>query len=94
MANTLIPIEERSLTPDQVEWLDRRRRRGQLMLTICFQFLIVSILLTLWSGQDLTYSPGWMHPMLYLNLFTFAVSAGTGLAGFLLRRGANEFMSL
>ena len=33
MANTLLPIEERNLTPDQVELLDRRRRRGQLFLT-------------------------------------------------------------
>ena len=28
MANTLIPIEERSLTPGEVEVLDRRRRRA------------------------------------------------------------------
>ena len=30
MANTLIPVEERMLTPDEVEMLDKRRRRGQL----------------------------------------------------------------
>lgn len=94
MANLLIPIEERNLTPDQVEMLDRRRRRGQLLLVICFQFLLVSVLLTLWSGQDFTYSPGWVHPMGYLNIFTFAVSLITGVAGLQLRRGANEFMSL
>ena len=34
MANTLLPLEERNLTPDQVEQLDRRRRRGQLFLTL------------------------------------------------------------
>ena len=37
MANTLLPIEERNLTPDQVELLDKRRRRGQLFLVLCFQ---------------------------------------------------------
>ncbi len=93
MANTLIPIEERTLTPEQVELLDRRRRRGQLMLVICFQFLIISTLLTLWTGQDLTYSPGWAHPVAYLNAFTFLVAAVTGLLGIRLKRGSNEFIS-
>ncbi len=37
MANTLLPIEERNLTPDQVELLDKRRRRGQLFLVLCLQ---------------------------------------------------------
>jgi di/tricarboxylate transporter len=93
MANMLIPIEERTLTPQQVETLDRRRRRGQLMLVICFQFLLVSILLTLWTGQDLTYSPGWAHPVAYLNALTFAISAVTGLLGIRWKRGSNEFIS-
>ena len=93
MANTLIPIEERTLTPDQVEMLDRRRRRGQLMLVICFQFLLIATLLTLWSGQDLTYSPGFAHPMAYLNAFAFAVAAITGLLGIRWKRGSNEFIS-
>ncbi len=70
MANTLLPLEERSLTPDEVESLDKRRRRGQLFLVICFQCLIVSALLTLWSGQDLTLSPGWIHPIAYWNAIT------------------------
>jgi len=55
MANTLIPIEERTLTPQQVDALDRRRRRGHLFLVLSFQCLIVATLVTLWSGQDLTY---------------------------------------
>ena len=93
MANTLIPIEERNLTPDQVEALDKRRRRGQLLLVICFQFLLVSVLLTLWSGQDATYSPGFAHPMLYLNILTFSISAVTGVLGIALKRGSNEFIS-
>ena len=93
MANTLLPINERTLTPDQVEALDARRRRGQLCLTICFQMLIVSCLLLLWSGQDATWSPGWMHPMVYLNLLTFGIAAVSGLYGLQLRRGLNEFFS-
>ena len=61
MANTLLPIEERTLTPDQVELLDKRRRRGQLFLVLCFQTLIVGTLVTLWAGQDWTLSPGWTN---------------------------------
>ena len=41
MANTLIPIEERSLSPVEVEALDRRRRRGQLFLVISWQCIII-----------------------------------------------------
>ncbi len=58
MANTLIPVEERSLAPHEVERLDRRRRRGQLFLVIGCQCLVVACLMLLWSGQDATYSPG------------------------------------
>ncbi len=93
MANTLIPIEERILTPDQVEMLDRRRRRGQLLLVIGGQCLLVAVLLTLWSGQDATYSPGWARPMVYWNALTFLLAVifiGFGVA---LKRGANEFFS-
>ena len=93
MANTLIPIEERSLTPEQVERLDRRRRRGQLYLVICFQCLIIATLLTIWSGQDATYSPGWHRPMLLWNFITFSLALFFGLAGLRLRRGSNEFIS-
>ena len=53
MANMLLSPDERSLTPQQVERLDRRRRRGQLLLVLCGQFLVVSTLLLLWTGQDL-----------------------------------------
>lgn len=93
MANTLIPIEERNLTPQDVERLDARRRRGQLFLVICFQCLIVATLLTLWSGQDATYSPGWHRPMVLWNAIAFALAAFFGLAGLRLRRGSNEFIS-
>jgi len=93
MANLLIPAHERNLTPDEVEALDRRRRRGQLFLVIGFQCLIVSCLLTLWSGQDFTYSPGWMHPVGYWNLFTGALAVIFLLSGISLRRGSTEFIS-
>lgn len=93
MANTLLPAEERALTPDQVEDLDRRRRRGQLLVVIGFQMGIVATLTTLWSGQDLQYSPGWAHPMLYWNSITGLGSLVCLTVGVTLRRGLNEFFS-
>ena len=93
MANMLLPIEERNLSPDEVELLDKRRRRGQLCLVICFQCIIISTLLTLWSGQDLTYSPGWIHPVFYWNVVTATIALVSGVAGSRLRRGSNEFIS-
>ncbi len=93
MANTMIPAEERTLTPEQVEALDRRRRRGQLFLVLCVQCLIVGTLVTLWAGQDLTYSPGWAHPMFYWDAILFVLAAIFGIAGISLRRGLNEFIS-
>ncbi len=93
MANTLLPPDERNLTPEQVEVLDRRRRRGQLYLVIACQCLIVAVLVSLWSGQDLTYSPGWARPMAYWD-----AAMGLGflvflIAGLRLRRGSTEFIS-
>ena len=93
MSNTLIPIEERTLTAEQVEALDRRRRRGQLFLVLCFQCIIVGTLVTLWAGQDLTYSPGWVHPMFYWDSVLFTLSLIFGVVGVRLRRGSNEFIS-
>ncbi len=93
MANTLLPMEERILGPDDVERLDRRRRRGQLFLVISTQCLIVAVLLTLWTGQDLTYSPGWERPVFYWNAVTVLLATFFGVAGLRLRRGTNEFIS-
>jgi hypothetical protein len=93
MANTLLPFEERNLTPDEVELLDKRRRRGQLFLVICFQCIIVSTLLTLWVGQDLTLSPGWAHPIFYWMSITGLGALVFGIAGLRLRRGSTEFIS-
>jgi hypothetical protein len=93
MANLLIPVAERTLTPDQVEELDRRRRRGHFLLNVGFQTLIIGTLVTLWAGQDLTYSPGWAHPMAYWDGFLFLSSLICFVVGIRLRRGLNEFFS-
>ena len=93
MANLLIPAEEGNLTPAEVEALDRRRRRGQLYLVLCGQCIIVGTLVTLWSGQDLTYSPGLARPMFYWNAALFLLAALFGIAGVQLRRGSQEFIS-
>jgi hypothetical protein len=93
MANTLLPLEERNLTPDQVEQLDRRRRRGQLFLVLCYQCLIVGTLVTLWAGQDWTLSPGWAKPMVYWDAVLFTLATVFALVGLRLRRGSTEFIS-
>lgn len=93
MANMLIPVEERNLTPEQVELLDRRRRRGQLFLTLCLQCLVVATLVTIWAGQDWTLSPNGMHPMVYWDAIMFAAALFFGVAGVRLRRGSTEFLS-
>jgi hypothetical protein len=91
MANTLLPIEERNLNPRQVELLDKRRTRGFMLMVISGQFAIITTILLLWLVQDLTYAPGWAHPVAYYFAFCLLVSGFTGLAGAYLRRGAPEF---
>ena len=93
MPNLNLPPEERMLTPAEVEALDRRRRRGHLLLNLGFQFGIVATLVTLWSGQDLQYSPGWAHPMVYWDALTGSIALICIVAGLRLRRGMNEFFS-
>ena len=87
MANTLLPIEERNLTPDQVEALDKRRDLGHTFLVIAGQFSVISVVLLLWVGQDLTYSPGWAHPMAYYFAFAVALVIIFGITGMTLRKG-------
>ncbi len=91
MANTLLPIEERNLTPDQVEWLDKRRSLGMTLLVISGQFGIILTVLLLWLVQDVTYAPGWAHPILYYFVFAGLVTVICGMTGMYLRRGAPEF---
>lgn len=93
MANTLLPFEERSLSPNEVEGLDHRRRKGQLFLTIGVQCLIVGLLVTLWAGQDATLSPGWLKPMVFWDSIAFGTAFSMILIGMRLRRGSNEFIS-
>jgi hypothetical protein len=91
MANTLIPVDERDLTPNQVERLDKRRNRGFMYMVIAGQFAIISVVLLLWLVQDLTYAPGWAHPVAYYFAFSVLVTGFCGTTGAYLRRGAPEF---
>jgi FtsH-binding integral membrane protein len=87
MPNSLLPPAERNLTPDQVEALDKRRDLGHTFLVMAAQFLAISIVLLLWIGQDLAYSPGWAHPMFYYFLIVVTLVCVFGLTGLVLRRG-------
>jgi hypothetical protein len=87
MANTLLPPEERNLTPAQVEALDKRREWGHTLLVIACQFAVIATVLMLWVGQDLTYSPGWIHPMAYYFAIAVTLVVVLGLAGLILRSG-------
>jgi len=87
MANTLLPLNERNLTPDQVEALDKRREWGLTLQVIAGQFAVIAILLSLWVGQDLTYSPGWAHPMAYYMAIALGIVFSCGGIGAIMRRG-------
>ena len=87
MANPLLPPEERNLSPDQVEALDKRRDLGHTFLVIAGQFAGIATVLLLWVGQDLSYSPGWAHPMAYYFLVAVAIIVVFGIAGMALRKG-------
>ncbi len=91
MANTLIPVNEQRATPDQIEAIDKRRRWGLTCQVIAGQFAFFAVLLTLWSGQDLTYSPHLFHPMFYYNVLTGTLAVIFGIYGSYLKRGAPEF---
>jgi hypothetical protein len=83
----MLPPEERNLTPDQVEALDKRRDLGHTFLVIAGQFAVVAVVLLLWVSQDLMYSPGWAHPMAYYFALALILILIFGVAGFVLRRG-------
>lgn len=94
MSHAPVVVSERHLTPAEVEVLDRRRRRGHLLLIIGLQTLVVTTLLSvLWVGQDLVQSPGWSHPIFYWACITGVVSLVCFLRGMQLRRGFHEFTS-
>jgi len=87
MANQLLPPEERYLTPDQVEALDKRREIGHALLVISAEFAVIATVLLLWIGQDLVYSPGWAHPNVYYFAIVIALMVVCGIVGLVLRRG-------
>ncbi|HEX4008264.1 MAG TPA: hypothetical protein VHX60_18965 [Acidobacteriaceae bacterium] len=87
MANMSIPLAERNLNPDQVAALEKRRQWGLALQVISGQFAFFAVLLLLWSGQDLQYSPGWVHPMFYFNLLAAVMAVIFGVYGTYLRRG-------
>jgi hypothetical protein len=87
MANPLLPPEERCLTPDQVEALDKRRELGHTLLVIAGQFAVIATFLLLWVGQDLAWSPGWAYPIAYCFAFALVAIAVCGGSGLYLRRG-------
>ena len=87
MPNPLLPPHERNLTPDQVEALDKRRDLGHTFLVIAGQFATIAVVLLLWVGQDLAYSPGWNHPMAYYFALACTIVLVFGVIGITLRRG-------
>ena len=87
MANSLASPRRANLTPDQVEALDKRRDLGHTFLVIAGQFAVIATVLLLWVGQDLTYSPGWAHPMAYYFVLALCLIAVFGITGLVLRRG-------
>jgi hypothetical protein len=87
MPNLFLPPEERALTPDQVEALDKKRELGHTLLVIAGQFAVIATILLLWVGQDLAYSPGWAHPMAYYFALALVIIGSCGTTGLLLRRG-------
>jgi hypothetical protein len=91
MANLLIPAAERNLTPDQVEQLDKRRTWGLTLQTIAGLLAVLGVILWLWVGQDLTYSPGWIHPMFYYDAALLIGAIVLASIGTALRRGIPEF---
>jgi uncharacterized membrane protein len=87
MANPLLPPEERNLTPAEVEALDKRRELGHTFLVIAGMFAALATVLLLWVGQDLKYSPGWVHPMAFCFFIALSLIGIFGITGLVLRRG-------
>ena len=56
-------------------------------MVIAGQFTVIAIFLLLWVGQDLTYSPGWAHPIAYYFALAIAIIVVFGITGIALRKG-------
>lgn len=87
MANAQLPTDKCNTAPDQAETLDVRRDLGHTFLVIAGQFAVIATVLLLWVRQDLSYSPGWAHPMAYYFLIAVAIIVVFGITGIALRRG-------
>jgi nitrate reductase gamma subunit len=87
MANAQLPTDKCNTAPDQAETLDVRCDLGHTFLVIAGQFAVIATVLLLWVRQDLSYSPGWAHPIAYYFYIVLGVIAALGAAGFVLRRG-------
>ena len=87
MANTLLPVSERNLTPDQVAALDHRRQMGLVFQVISGQMVIVSTLLTWWIGQDLVYARPHGHTIAYYFCITATLAVIFGITGTSMRTG-------
>ena len=57
------------------------------MLVIAGQFAVIATILLLWVGQDLTYSPGWAHPIAFYFAIALAIILVFGVTGYALRKG-------
>ena len=48
---------------------------------------VIATVLLLWVGQDLSYSPGWAHPMAYYFALAITIIIVFGITGMALRKG-------
>jgi len=78
MANSLLPPEERNLTPDQVEALDKRRDLGHTLLVIAGQFAVIATVLLLW----IVAGAGGAYQLAAAAAFVQALSPSTRASAF------------
>jgi len=91
--------EQREVTLSRLKWRRSSDRikagiQGLLVLVaaaIAGLFAVIGTVLWLWVGQDLTYSPGWIHPMFYYDAFAWTAAIVLAATGTAFRRGAPEF---
>jgi archaellum biogenesis protein FlaJ (TadC family) len=86
MVSTALCTEKHNSAPAQVEPLFNLRDLGHTLLVIAGQLAAIAVILLLWVCKDLSYSPGWAHPIGYYFAITLAAIAILGVAGILLRR--------
>ena len=87
MANREVVYEEGNLQPAEVEQIDYRRQMGLVFQVISGQMTIISVLLTWWIGQDLTYANPHGHIIAYYFCITAICAVVFGIVGTAMRRG-------